>query len=208
MDAKVNQLVSVEDPGAGAWLGEQNVEEDASYIECTLPADEGALGLVIDPWPVFLQVIGVEDGRISTYNASVPVRERIAPNDMIVAVNEARELESMLRQLSQRDVSVTLLVARPTKFPVKVGRGEGQSFGLKLALQKTVGTCLYVEQLEAQGAVQAHNDGAAFDNRVQVKDLIQSVNGVSGSPDQMVKELQASTVVSLEVLRVPAALTT
>jgi len=167
---------------------------------CTLQHNAGGHGLAIDSWPAFLQVIGLVAGSARSYNCCAPARERILPNDLIVAVNGATGSREMLEKLESQ-TPLDLTVVRPVNFSVKIGKGAS-AFGLKLAIHKSVSTCVWIEEIE-EGAVQAYNAAMPMDERICPRDLIESVNGIRGSATRMVEELCSSSVIDLVLLRVP-----
>jgi hypothetical protein len=52
--------------------------------------------------------------------------------------------------------------------------------------------------------VSAYNFTVSVDNQIRSRDLIESVNGVTGSAAKMIEELCSASIAELVVLRVPA----
>jgi len=173
---------------------------DATAFECTLQPHADGLGLVYDVWPAYVQIVSVGAGSAQAHNFEAVEHEHLLPNDAIVTVSGCTEPETMRQQLESKGL-LTLKCVRPSKLVATVSKGESK-LGIDLAIHRTVGTCMWIEQVE-DGAVQLYNSSVATTSQIRPQDLIQSVNGVEVVVSKMVEEIQSASVVELVVLRVP-----
>merc|ERR1719296_754622 len=175
--------------------------KDAASFDCNLQMSKGC-GFTVDLWPTHLQVLSIDGGSAEAYNASSQQDTQIMPNDFIVMVNGATNPREMKEKLS-RDVAVAMKMVHPSSLVVKLDK-SASPLGLKLAIHTTLGSCLWIDQIE-DGAVLQYNAGKATKSQLAPGDLIESVNGVAGVSTKMVDEIHSSEIVELVMLRLPSS---
>lgn len=165
-------------------------------------------GLEADHWADGkLQIVKlVEGGPVAEYNASVA--EGLAPKvqllDIVTAINgQPADAKGAKLLSSSKETTLTLKLVRPNRFHITLAK-NGERWGVNLHYNQTRSTCLCVRQI-LSGAVATHNAQDAGDGprpwHVEVNDLIEAVNGISGQPTQMMKEFSHCERADIVILR-------
>mmetsp|Transcript_21717 Transcript_21717/g.74658 ORF Transcript_21717/g.74658 Transcript_21717/m.74658 type:complete len:255 (-) Transcript_21717:82-846(-) len=160
----------------------------------------GPLGMVLDVKNGALVVIRVYDGTIKAYNDMTASDKKIEPNDYIVDINGQITKDNMLREVKQATGTVTLKVARPLPFTIKINRGD-KPFGAGLGYQQE--SCSIDLKEIRDGALKDYNDSVPHSKKAFLNDCIIAINGKSDTPDKMIEIMQSSTQFEVTLVRPP-----
>lgn len=171
-----------------------------SKFEATINRGTARLGLTLDVLSAGIHVMEVLQGAVERYNHScVDEKTKIVTNTFITCVNGATTIEDMIQNLKM-DQRITLQVARPRVLTVCVTKGH-KPWGLNLAFQDGKSSCVEVKAV-LDGAIKDFN-AQATDEAMQVLelDVIECVNGVSGSSTEIMVEIKRAPVIEFQLLR-------
>jgi len=182
--------------------GDQQPEVQGSFWAC-LPNLGGnpGLGFDIAEGP-FLRVCKVVEGGAATlYNDVAPPEERVGEGDFVLEVNGMKGSASAMMLALHSHSGARLLVVRPFAFVVQgLDRSSGP-LGLDLCCPPQ-SRSLEVAEVFETGAIADRNTLAATSwQKVRRHDRIISVNGNTGSSEELLANLQSAPIVSLEVAR-------
>jgi len=158
----------------------------------------GPLGMVLDAKSGALVVIRVSDGTIKAYNDMAAVDKKIEPNDYIVDINGQTTKDNMLREVKEATGTLTLKVARPLPFTIKINRGE-KPFGAGLKYQEE--SCFIDLKEIRDGALKDYNDSVQDSKKAFLNDCIIAINGKSDTPDKMIEIMKSSTKFEVTLVR-------
>lgn len=181
---------------------EEEDEEDSHSFKLSAERGDG-FGMKLEMWPGFIQVVSIHRGTIERYNATAAEGKRVVEHDFITMVNGATEVREMVRKLKQGRV-LLMTVVHPERKHVKFEVSAG-SLGIKLHYLYGDSTCLQVVDFAKDGAADLYNTRAAPEARVCLYDFVESVNGIRGSAEVMLKEIQTAGSVEMVLLR-PSAM--
>lgn len=169
-----------------------------STFGITIDRQGDKLGLDLVHTGAGLRVVHIMPGMIDQHNQRAPDHERVLVYDVIRAVNGTSKTKEMMAKFLHDEV-LRIEVARPDVVLVDIKK-LGKPWGFVVALRE-VSNCIEVMDV-APGAVEEHNM-FVDDTRLQVKacDLICSVNGVCGTPEKLVAEVERSNSIRLSIMR-------
>jgi len=125
--------------------------------------------------------------------------------DIIAAVNgKPATWKTHIQLGSSREQVVAMTVVRPDRLHIRVHK-HGERCGVDLQYHESKSCCLSIRGITA-GAFAKHNAMDAGHvpglDHIDVGDMIESVNGVSGLPVKMMRELQMCEDAEMTILRV------
>eukprot|EP00405_Crypthecodinium_cohnii_P052411 CAMPEP_0206601648 /NCGR_PEP_ID=MMETSP0325_2-20121206/46779_1 /ASSEMBLY_ACC=CAM_ASM_000347 /TAXON_ID=2866 /ORGANISM="Crypthecodinium cohnii, Strain Seligo" /LENGTH=236 /DNA_ID=CAMNT_0054113709 /DNA_START=169 /DNA_END=875 /DNA_ORIENTATION=- len=191
--------------GAGSQhpgSSQENRGSSPTSFEAQITFDKGLSGWQLDSVDGNrLRILEVfPTGPVAEYNASVEPERQIMPGDFVVEVNGMSKSALDMCRLMQSAGSVRLQVRRPEVFQtVSLPKGEGQ-IGLDLSYHPQ-GRSLIIRDLCEAGMIPTYNQSAARADQIHPGDYILAVNGTTGTPQELVKELTSAKMVALRVSR-------
>mmetsp|Transcript_132790 Transcript_132790/g.331282 ORF Transcript_132790/g.331282 Transcript_132790/m.331282 type:complete len:155 (-) Transcript_132790:44-508(-) len=123
---------------------------------------------------------------LGKYNAGVPEDRRIRPGDYIMEVNGERESAQVMNGALRNVDKLDLLVLRPNTWQRQITKDPTSGVGLELSHAR--GTSSLVIQEVREGGVVSREAP-----EVQPGDRITAVDGVTGTPDKLMRTIAAST---------------
>jgi len=191
--------------------------EARAPFECVINGQE-AWGMSIESWSDFLEVVTIKDkGRIATYNEKqdeINKEERpgsehklIQVSDLIVQVNAETQIAGMKAILQdQAQTSVRLSVMPSFRTTIKVGRYGATPWGISVAATENQKRLVINGSPKKGSPTYIFNESAdatPFGIKFALRDLIVSINGVTGKASDMMDVLKDASVntIEIEVLR-------
>mmetsp|Transcript_19572 Transcript_19572/g.58684 ORF Transcript_19572/g.58684 Transcript_19572/m.58684 type:complete len:215 (+) Transcript_19572:82-726(+) len=203
-DAPVVEKIdnSLTDEKVAMPMGKSEVLSSASAFKVTLlkPVQDTPLGLHLDLSDnVMVHICGVRQGvsPVVEYNGKASQDLQILPGDYIISVNGVNNDSKRMVEELAKERSLDLEVRHPVTSTVTINR-QGGAMGLDLNYAK-MGKSLVIDGI-AEGAVMTWNkqNPAAM---VKKGDRIVAVNGVSGSPSELLENITQSSTVELTMSR-------
>lgn len=143
-------------------------------------------------------VCAIRPGVIKTYNNSVEDSAQIKPNDWIVKVNGKGGDLNIYEQLKGTG-KIELKLVRTSSFGINVSQKEIAPWSLCTKVPEHSITLLIVEM---PSLLQDFNK-ANPDKFVRLRDRILTVNGITGKPQEMLKELGIARNLDITILSQP-----
>jgi len=171
-----------------------------------IPIFDGDDGLVLDLTSSGLMVVGIQKGVVREFNKSQKLAgEKVRIHDIVVSVDNEMDPHKMLEMLTNSK-EYTLGLIHPWISTVRIPKETGN---LGMSLSHTPGSIVIEVRSIGEGDVRRYNTTADISQQVHKNCLIGTVNGVSGSSQQMLLKLkQAKEDVELTLYRVVADLST
>lgn len=193
------ELQGAED-NAQQLLDEQTKEvvELPQIFEVSIPKT-GALGLKLDVRNSYGHVMEIVHGCVQGYNSGVAKPQQVLEDDLLIAINGVKLKHNGLLDVDKLDGEVTLKLLRPVQRAVKIHKG-GKSWGLRLAFFHDTQIAEILTVLP-DGAIAEYNLTAPPGMQLKERDLIKSINGVSGSKEGMLKAVQEAAELDMTVLK-------
>mmetsp|Transcript_106815 Transcript_106815/g.297355 ORF Transcript_106815/g.297355 Transcript_106815/m.297355 type:complete len:354 (-) Transcript_106815:140-1201(-) len=162
----------------------------------TREEEDQPLGLQLETLGDATELIGrVGDGALAAYNETAKEHETVRPGDVIIEVN-GKTHEEMFDEL-RHAAELEILIARPTaKFQVQIVKN--QTLGVKLKYYEN-GPFLVLSEIN-EGPIQEWN-AANQDQEVKIDDRILSVNGTTGTSEELLKLVEGEDRLDLEIFR-------
>ncbi|CAE8626686.1 unnamed protein product [Polarella glacialis] len=139
---------------------------------------------------------GVREGyRIEEWNSSCPPDKVVKAWDRLLFVNDQSGNLGKLVQMMQVQGMLKLTFQRPTELKVQL-QNEGGIMSIGLSFYAGAAGLVIAEVKD--GLLKKW----CQENKVHIKasDRIRTVNGLEGSPDELLRELQTSTTLELDIL--------
>lgn len=144
-------------------------------------------------------VVDIKDGAIRNWNMEHPDLA-LKVNDRIVEVNGVRfDSNNMVAKLKS-DTTWAIQVQRPSEFMISISRANAPSLGMDLRYAPN-GTTLMITQV-GDGPMQEWNK-AHPDKVVCKHDRIIQLNGISGTPTQLLHASEDSEMLNMVIIHYP-----
>mmetsp|Transcript_56352 Transcript_56352/g.119926 ORF Transcript_56352/g.119926 Transcript_56352/m.119926 type:complete len:236 (-) Transcript_56352:148-855(-) len=144
-------------------------------------------------------IVDIKDGAVKSWNDKNP-DTALRVNDRIIEVNGSRSDSNNLVTRLKSDIVWSLQVQRPIEFPISINRAEAPSLGMDLRYAPN-GTTLMITQV-GDGPMQDWNRRNP-ERAVTRHDRIIQLNGVRGSPPQLLQASEDAETLDLVIMHYP-----
>jgi len=144
-------------------------------------------------------VVDIKEGAIKSWNERNP-ELALRLNDRVVDVNGSRGDANNLVTRLKSDTTWVLQVQRPSEFPVSINRADAPSLGMDLRYAPN-GTTLMITQV-GDGPMQDWNRQHP-EKVVHRHDRIIQLNGVRGSPHDLLQASEDAETLDLVIVHYP-----
>lgn len=173
----------------------------SDFIAKIEKADTNGFGLELDGInPKVARINHLKpDGLVDHYNKTAHADQQIRVGDFLHAVNdESMKFDDMIAEMGKMRMH-ELKIARPLMFTILVKKGPERSINATITYGTPAVRSLFIQSI-TEGPLTQWNT-AHKDKEVKASDYIVSVNGFSGSAEQMLEKLKEAQNLNLVISR-------